>query len=100
MKRKIHTNLRRVGQDTPSPLDLQVYLMENRLSNGTDMHRGLPEEPAYDLVYRHALDVASDGERLAFGSATGSLWVSEDQGDSWQAVSKHFPPVFCVRFEE
>jgi hypothetical protein len=61
--------------------------------------RGLPDEPAYDLVYRHALDVADDGERLAFGSTTGSLWVSEDQGDSWQSVSKHLPPVLCVRFE-
>ena len=63
------------------------------------LHQGLPEEPAYDLVYRHALDIASDGERLAFGSTTGSLWVSEDQGDSWQTVSKHLPPVLCVRFE-
>ncbi|MEA3276781.1 MAG: exo-alpha-sialidase [Pseudomonadota bacterium] len=64
------------------------------------LDQGLPQEPAYDLVYRHGLDVSSDGERLAFGSTTGSLWVSEDQGDSWQSVSKHLPPVLCVRFEE
>ena len=63
------------------------------------LHQGLPDEPAYDLVYRHALDISGDGERLAFGSTTGSLWVSEDQGDSWQSVSKHLPPVLCVRFE-
>jgi hypothetical protein len=25
------------------------------------LNRGLPEEAAYDLVYRHALDVAGDG---------------------------------------
>ena len=59
---------------------------------------GLPDEPAYDLVYRHALDLSADGNRLAFGSTTGSLWVSEDQGDSWQAVSHHLPPVLCVQF--
>lgn len=63
------------------------------------LQRGLPEGPAYDLVYRHALAVSADGERLAFGSTTGSLWVSEDQGDSWQTVSQHLPPVRCVRFE-
>lgn len=63
------------------------------------LHRGLPEEPAYDLVYRHALDCAPDGERLAFGSTTGSLWVSENQGDSWHGVSHHLPPILCVRFE-
>ncbi len=63
------------------------------------LHEGLPEEPAYDLVYRHALAISDNGERLAFGSTTGSLWISEDQGDSWQVVSKHLPPVLCVRFE-
>lgn len=63
------------------------------------LREGLPEEPCYDLIYRHGLDVSADGERLAFGSTTGSLWVSEDQGDSWQVVSKHLPPVLCVRFE-
>ena len=61
---------------------------------------GLPDEPAYDLVYRHALAISNDGESLAFGSTTGSLWVSNNQGDTWQSVSKHLPPVICVRFEE
>jgi hypothetical protein len=32
------------------------------------------------------------------GSTTGSLWVSEDQGDSWQLVSAHLPPIYAVRF--
>jgi photosystem II stability/assembly factor-like uncharacterized protein len=63
------------------------------------LDHGLPDEPAYDLVFRHALDVAGDGQRLAFGSTTGSLWVGEDQGDAWQCVSTHLPPVLCVRFE-
>ena len=61
--------------------------------------QGLPQEHAYDLVYRHALDVDDAGERLACGSTTGSLWVSDDQGDSWQTVGTHLPPVLCVRFE-
>jgi hypothetical protein len=59
---------------------------------------GLPQRHAYDIAYRHALDVDDRGETLAFGSTTGSLWVSDDAGDSWQAVSSHLPPVYCVRF--
>jgi hypothetical protein len=58
---------------------------------------GLPQRHAYDIVYRHALDVDGRGETLAFGSTTGSLWVSDNAGDSWQAVSEHLPPVYCVR---
>ncbi len=60
--------------------------------------RGLPQEHAYDLVYRHALDIDETGNSLAFGSTTGSLWVSEDQGDSWHHVSAHLPPIYAVRF--
>ncbi len=60
--------------------------------------QGLPQQHAYDLVYRHALDLAPDGEQLVFGSTTGSLWVSEDQGDAWQTVSTHLPPVYVTRF--
>jgi hypothetical protein len=59
---------------------------------------GLPQRHAYDLVYRHALDVDSLGEALAFGSTTGSLWLSADSGDSWRSVSAHLPPIYCVRF--
>ena len=59
---------------------------------------GLPQEHAYDLVFRHALDIDEKGERLAFGSTTGSVWISEDQGDSWQSLSHNLPPVHAVRF--
>jgi hypothetical protein len=63
------------------------------------LRQGLPQEHAYDLVYRHALDVDDSGTLLAFGSTTGSLWVSEDGGDSWASVSTHLPPVYAVQFE-
>ncbi len=62
------------------------------------LRKGLPECQAYDLIYRHGLDVDETGDRLAFGSTTGGLWVSEDQGDSWQCVSVHLPPINAVRF--
>ncbi|MGH8510733.1 MAG: WD40/YVTN/BNR-like repeat-containing protein [Gammaproteobacteria bacterium] len=62
--------------------------------------KGLPQQHAYDLVYRHALDVDGTGNCLAFGSTTGSLWVSEDAGDSWRTLSSNLPPVYAVRFEK
>lgn len=59
---------------------------------------GLPQEHAYDLVYRHALDLDASGRRLAFGSTTGSLWWSEDGGQRWRAISEHLPPIYAVRW--
>ena len=35
---------------------------------------------------------------LALGSTTGNLWVSVDQGDTWQTVAEHLPPVYAVRW--
>lgn len=59
---------------------------------------GLPPVPAYDLVYRHGLAVDDGGERLAMGSSTGGLWLSEDGGEAWHCLSAHLPPIYCVRF--
>jgi hypothetical protein len=59
---------------------------------------GLPQSHAYDVVYRHALALSDCGERLALGSTTGGLWVSENQGDSWACVTHTLPPIYAVRF--
>lgn len=61
---------------------------------------GLPQQHAYDVVFRHALDVDATGNRLAMGSTTGNFWISEDGGESWQCVSTNLPPVFAVRWVE
>lgn len=62
------------------------------------LRAGLPQEHAYDLIYRHGLDVDASGDGLAFGSTTGGLWTSSDGGDSWNALDARLPPVHCVRF--
>jgi hypothetical protein len=82
------------------PVDGRVVVTRTRDGGRTFdvLSTGLPQEHAYDLVYRHALDIDRGGESLAFGSTTGSVWVSDDQGDSWQGVSQHLPPIYCVRF--
>ena len=59
---------------------------------------GLPQRHAYDLVYRHGLDVDETGDRLAMGSTTGGLWTSANGGDSWTALEARLPPVYGVRF--
>ncbi len=62
------------------------------------LREGLPQEHAYDLVYRHALDVDETGDRLAIGSTTGGLWTSANGGDRWEEVSTQLPPIHAVRF--
>ncbi|MGH6912946.1 MAG: exo-alpha-sialidase, partial [Geminicoccales bacterium] len=64
------------------------------------LSKGLPQRHAYDLVWRHALAVDASGDRLAFGSTSGGLWVSENGGDSWTMPEARLPPVAVVRFAE
>jgi hypothetical protein len=84
------------------PVDGRVVVNRTRDGGKTfeTLRRGLPQEHAYHLAYRHALDVDDSGERLAFGSTTGSLWITEDGGDSWQTLSADLPPIHAVRFEK
>ena len=62
------------------------------------LRRGLPQHHAYDLVLRHSLAIHDDGDQLAFGSTTGNLWVTADQGDHWHGVASNLPPIYAVRY--
>jgi hypothetical protein len=77
-------------------------LVVSRTTDGGErfsvLSKGLPQKHAYDLVYRHALDVNARGNVLAFGSTTGNLWISENEGDDWAQISAHLPPIYCVRW--
>lgn len=59
---------------------------------------GLPQHHAYDIVYRHGLAIDTSGNRLAMGSTTGGLWVTENGGDAWQEITHTLPPIYAVRF--
>lgn len=83
-----------------APIDGRVVVTRTRDGGKTFevLDRGLPQEFAYDLVYRHALDISADGEQLAFGSSTGNLWITDDQGETWHPVAHHLPPIYAVRW--
>lgn len=82
------------------PVDGKFVVTRTRDGGQTfeQLTAGLPQQHAYHLVFRHALEVDETGERLAMGSTTGSLFTSDDAGDSWQHVTAHLPPVYAVRF--
>ena len=81
----------------PVGLELLVSRTRDGGKSFDALRRGLPS-PSYDLVYRHSLAIDAHGERLAMGSTTGNLWVSEDGGESWSLVSAHLPPIYQVTF--
>ena len=83
------------------PVDAQFVVTRTRDGGQSfDVLRdGLPQEHCYDIVFRHGLDVDESGDRLACGSSTGGLWISEDGGEQWDCFSTTLPQIYCVRFQ-
>ncbi|MEM7367509.1 MAG: glycosyl hydrolase [Bacteroidota bacterium] len=59
------------------------------------LRHGLPQQQAFDIVYRHALDI--QGSTLAFGTTTGNVYVSEDWGDHWFCLNHNLATVNAVK---
>ncbi len=89
-----------ISDERRIPADSKVVVTRTRDGGKSFdvLTRGLPQEQAYHLVFRHSLDIDDSGQSLAFGSTTGSLWTSDDAGDSWHRLSADLPPIYCVRY--
>jgi photosystem II stability/assembly factor-like uncharacterized protein len=89
-----------IADQTRVPVDGALVVNRTRDGGRTfeTLRAGLPQTHAYDLMYRHALDVAADGRSLLMGSTTGGLWASDDAGDHWRTVSLNLPMIHAVRF--
>jgi photosystem II stability/assembly factor-like uncharacterized protein len=86
------------GDDQRMAIDGGLFVARTRDGGKSweQLREGLPQQSAYDVVYRHAL--ASSGDAVAFGSTTGNLYVSDDRGERWQTVANNLPPIYSVRF--
>ena len=82
------------------PMDGRVVVTRTRDGGRSFdvLRRGLPQDHAYDIVYRHALALDQSGSRLALGSTTGNLWVSEDAGETFLNIGGNLPPIYAVAF--
>ena len=84
------------------PVDGALVVL--RTSDGgrsfTQLRGGLPQQHAYDLVYRHGLDVSADGRSLVMASTSGRVWTSDDAGEGWRELAANLPPVYAVRWVE
>jgi len=59
--------------------------------------RGLPREHAWFTVYRQALTAdAHEPVGIYFGTTSGELWGSADEGESWHSIASHLPLIQSV----
>ncbi|MFY9578841.1 MAG: hypothetical protein WAQ33_05905 [Gaiellaceae bacterium] len=61
------------------------------------LDRGLPQRDAYVGVLREAMAIDSyDVPGLYFGTSTGQLFASTDEGDSWSEIANYLPAISSV----
>ncbi len=60
------------------------------------LRAGLPQEHCFDIVFRHSLAIQK--QTLAFGTTTGNLFLSEDDGEHWQVLSNYLARINVVTF--
>ncbi|WP_345616994.1 exo-alpha-sialidase [Serinicoccus chungangensis] len=62
---------------------------------------GLPQESCFFTVLRQAMaGDTGDPAGLYFGTNTGSVFASTDEGESWAEVARHLPTVLSVEVLE
>lgn len=60
--------------------------------------RGLPQKGAYETVLRDAMTADSlDPHGLYFGTRSGQLYGSADEGKTWKKILEGLPAVVCVK---
>src|SRR3989440_3917734 len=58
---------------------------------------GLPQQDAYVGVLREAMAIDSyDAPGLYFGTSTGQLFASTDEGESWSEIANYLPAISSV----
>jgi photosystem II stability/assembly factor-like uncharacterized protein len=62
-----------------------------------DRRAGLPQENAYLNVLRQAMAVDElEPAGVYFGTGSGELYASRDEGDSWTCLARHLPSISSV----
>jgi hypothetical protein len=78
-----------------------VYATRNGGKTWQRLAAGLPEKQAWWTVKRQAMTAdARDPLGLYFGTTSGELWMSRDEGQRWSCIARHLPEIYAVEAAE
>ncbi len=74
-----------------------VYGTRNGGKTWQRFDSGLPKQQAWWTVKRQAMcSDTRDTVGLYFGTTSGELWLSRDEGKRWQCIAQHLPEIYAV----
>ncbi len=75
-----------------------AYITRDAGGSWTRCDNGLPKR-AWFTVKRQAMTVdASDPVGVYFGTTSGEVWASGDEGESWRCVAEHLPEIYSLEW--
>ncbi len=78
-----------------------LYVTRNGGTTWQRQVHGLPTQQAWWTVKRQALaGDARDPVGLYFGTTSGELWSSADEGRRWKCQARHLPEIYAVEVAE
>jgi hypothetical protein len=78
-----------------------AYVTRNGGAKWRRQDAGLPERDAWWTVKRQAMTAdARDPLGLYFGTTSGEIWASRDEGERWHCIARHLPEIYAVEVAE
>jgi photosystem II stability/assembly factor-like uncharacterized protein len=74
-----------------------VYATRDGGKSWKRLDAGLPKQHAWLTVKRQAMGAdAADPVGLYFGTTSGEVWMSADEGKAWHCIARHLPEIYAV----
>ena len=78
-----------------------TYVTRNAGKSWQRLDAGLPKSQAWWTVKRQAMSAdAQKSIGLYFGTTSGELWMSRDEGQRWTCIARHLPEIYAVETAE
>ena len=78
-----------------------AYLTRDAGETWERQDKGMPRGDAWWTVKRQAM--ASDGHDpvgVYFGTTSGEVWATRDEGERWECIARHLPEIYAVEAAE
>ncbi|MBI3203251.1 MAG: glycosyl hydrolase [Myxococcales bacterium] len=78
-----------------------VYVTRDAGKSWKRLDAGMPRSQAWWTVKRQAMSAdRGDPVGLYFGTTSGELWMSRDEGRRWEPIARHLPEIYAVEAAE
>ena len=78
-----------------------VYVTRDGGESWQRLASGLPRQQAWWTVKRQAMSAdAQNPVGLYFGTTSGELWMSRNEGRRWKCLARHLPEIYAVEAAE